>query len=99
MSDKVEVGPPYLTRYERARIVGARALQISYGAPVLMQMENISLPPIKLATEELNARVLPIGIRRQFNNGRFQIVPIQWLKDGQYVAQIDPQEELVKFKK
>ncbi len=33
--DSIEIGPPKLTRFERARVVGARALQVSMGAPVL----------------------------------------------------------------
>ena len=38
---KVKIGPDRLTRFERARIVGARALQLSMGAPILLMMEDI----------------------------------------------------------
>ncbi len=98
VSDKVEIGTEYLSRYERARIVGARALQISHGAPTLLDFKMGSLSPIDMAKEELRARVLPIGIMRKLPNNQMQIVPIQWLKDGQYIAQIDPEKELKKFK-
>ena len=35
--ERVRVGPPKLTRFERARIVGARALQVAMGAPTLIE--------------------------------------------------------------
>ena len=94
ISDKVEIGTPYLTRYERARIVGARALQLSYGAPELLSFESESLTPIEMARRELNLRVLPLGIQRKFPTGQFQIIPIQWLKDGLYIEQIDASDEI-----
>jgi len=38
LSDEMMIGPPKLTRFERARIVGARALQVSLGAPMLVKL-------------------------------------------------------------
>jgi DNA-directed RNA polymerase subunit K len=52
-----------LTRYERARIVGARALQISMGAPTLI--DSNSTDPIDIAFEELKKGVIPITIKRR----------------------------------
>lgn len=51
-----------LTRYERARIIGARALQISMGAPVLL--EDDSGEPIDIAFRELEMGVIPVTIKR-----------------------------------
>ena len=51
-----------LTRYERARIIGARALQISMGAPVLL--EDDSGEPIDIAFRELKMGVIPITVKR-----------------------------------
>lgn len=51
------------TRYERARIIGARALQISQGAPPLIDMETNN--PVHIAREELDSGVLPITVRRE----------------------------------
>ena len=51
-----------LTRYERARIIGARALQISLGAPVLLDIDKGE--PIDLAMEELRQGVIPITVKR-----------------------------------
>ncbi len=50
------------TRYERARIIGARALQISMGAPVLI--ETAMKEPIDIALEELEKGVIPITVKR-----------------------------------
>lgn len=54
------------TRYERARIVGARALQISMGAPVLVRTTKID--PLDIALVEFDENRVPITVRRQFGN-------------------------------
>ena len=51
------------SRYEKARILGARALQVSYGAPVLIDTEESQ--PILIAAEEYDAGVLPFSVRRE----------------------------------
>lgn len=50
------------TRYERARIIGARAMQISMGAPVFL--EDDSGEPIDIALRELETGVIPITVKR-----------------------------------
>ena len=50
------------TRYERARIIGARALQISMGAPVLIDVDKKE--PIDIAYMELEKGVIPITVKR-----------------------------------
>ena len=52
----------HYNRYEKARILGARSLQISYGAPVLVETEQSE--PILIAAEEYDAGVLPFTINR-----------------------------------
>jgi DNA-directed RNA polymerase subunit K len=49
-------------RYEKARIIGARALQVAFGAPVLIDSEQTQ--PILIAAEEYDAGVLPFTVRR-----------------------------------
>jgi DNA-directed RNA polymerase subunit K len=51
------------SRYEKARILGARALQVSYGAPVLVETDRTE--PILIAAEEYDAGVLPFTVRRE----------------------------------
>ncbi|NLD65121.1 MAG: DNA-directed RNA polymerase subunit K [Crenarchaeota archaeon] len=75
---KIEVGPPKITRFEKARIVGARALQISMGAPILVDAEE-NTNPIDIAVSELEAKILPITIRRTLPDGTFQDIPLKWL--------------------
>ena len=54
------------TRYERARIVGARALQISMGAPVLVKTAKID--PLDIALAEFEEERVPITVRRYIGN-------------------------------
>ncbi len=50
-----------LTRFERARLLGARAIQISMGAKPMIELKG-SLDPIDIAYEELKANVLPLDV-------------------------------------
>lgn len=57
------------TKYERARILGARALQIAMNAPLLIRigeedLEKINYDALKIAEIELNSDVLPISIKK-----------------------------------
>lgn len=52
------------TRFERARILGARALQISLGAPILTDVPADTIDPVTIAELEFVARVIPITVRR-----------------------------------
>jgi len=89
ISKKVEVGTDRLTRFERARIVGARALQLSMGAPVLLQLQDLdNKSPLVIAELELRAKVLPLSIRRVHPNQTFQIIPLQKLRDIQALREI-----------
>jgi len=75
----IKVGPIFLTRYEKARIVGARALQLSFGAPLLIEKPIDIIDPIKLALLELKAGILPLTIIRDNPNGESQDIPINKL--------------------
>lgn len=57
------------TKYEKARIIGARALQIAMGAPILIKIDQeflrvINHSPIEIAKQEFEKGVLPITIKR-----------------------------------
>ena len=73
---KVITGPPTLTRFEKARIMGARALQLSLGAPVFIEIPKNATTSLEIAMEELNQRVIPIVIRRTLPNSDYQNIPI-----------------------
>ena len=58
-----------LTKYERARIIGSRALQISMGAPFLVklpkkQLEELEYNPVEIAKIEFEKGVIPITVKR-----------------------------------
>ncbi|NHW22657.1 MAG: DNA-directed RNA polymerase subunit K [Archaeoglobales archaeon] len=53
------------TRFEKARIIGARALQIAMGAPILIDTDKID--PIEIAIEEFEKGVIPITVKRRSN--------------------------------
>ena len=72
----VTTGPPTLTRFEKARIMGARALQLSFGAPSFIKMPKNATTSLEIAMEELNKRVIPIIIKRTLPNGDFQNISL-----------------------
>jgi len=74
--DQIVTGPPTLTRFERARIMGARALQLSLGAPVFIEIPKNTVTSLDIAMEELKQRVIPIVIKRTLPNGDYQHLPI-----------------------
>ena len=76
---KVEIGPSHLTRFERAKIIGSRALQLSFGAPPFIKVPSAINDPIKLAIKELDAAALPLTIRRSYPDGTSQNVPLEAL--------------------
>ncbi|CAG8893237.1 unnamed protein product [Penicillium egyptiacum] len=62
---------PYLTKYERARVLGTRALQISMNAPVLVDLEG-ETDPLQIAMKELNQKKIPLIIRRYLPDGWYE---------------------------
>ncbi len=67
--EKGKFSPEFYTKYEAARILGARALQISANAPILLklskeQLESLNYDPIKITELEFQAGILPITVKR-----------------------------------
>lgn len=81
---RIKIGSIFITRYERSRIIGARALQISYGASPFLEIPHQLSDPITIAAYELNMGCLPITIRRTLPNGKYQMVPVKWLINEHY---------------
>ncbi|KAJ3511483.1 hypothetical protein NLJ89_g4072 [Agrocybe chaxingu] len=69
--NKVRITTPYLTKYERARILGTRALQISMNAPVLVPLDG-ETDALQIAIKELSQRKIPLVIRRYLPDGSFE---------------------------
>jgi DNA-directed RNA polymerase I, II, and III subunit RPABC2 len=74
--DRVVAGPITLTRFEKARIMGARALQLSLGAPVFIEIPKNATTSLQIAMEELKKRVIPIVIKRTLPNQDYQNIPL-----------------------
>lgn len=53
-----------LTRFEKARIIGARALQLAMGAPPLVTGSGEIFDPIIIAIKELEKGVIPLTVKR-----------------------------------
>jgi len=77
---KITIGPPTLTRFEKARITGARALQLSLGAPPFIAIPKTARTSLDIAIVELEERVIPIVIRRVLPNSDYQNIPIDYFK-------------------
>jgi DNA-directed RNA polymerase subunit K/omega len=63
------------TKYEKARMIGSRALQLSMGAPFLVklspkELEDLKFNPIEIAKKEFEAGVIPIGVKRTLPHER-----------------------------
>ena len=65
----------HLTKFERARILGSRALQIAMGAPFLVKLkdkdlERLHFNPIEIAKVELEEGMVPITVKRPLPHER-----------------------------
>ena len=78
--NKITIGPPTLTRFEKARIMGARALQLSQGAPPFIPIPETARISLDISMEELEQKVIPITIRRVLPNGDYQNIPIDYFE-------------------
>ena len=59
----------HYSKYEKARIIGSRALQISMGAPLLIefsqeQFEELNYNPVEIAKLEFEKGLIPITVKR-----------------------------------
>eukprot|EP00009_Paramoeba_aestuarina_P008126 CAMPEP_0201520686 /NCGR_PEP_ID=MMETSP0161_2-20130828/12140_1 /ASSEMBLY_ACC=CAM_ASM_000251 /TAXON_ID=180227 /ORGANISM="Neoparamoeba aestuarina, Strain SoJaBio B1-5/56/2" /LENGTH=129 /DNA_ID=CAMNT_0047919155 /DNA_START=48 /DNA_END=437 /DNA_ORIENTATION=+ len=62
----------FMTKYERARVLGVRALQISMSAPVMVDLEPGDTDPLQIAMKELRQNKIPIIIRRYLPHGDYE---------------------------
>jgi DNA-directed RNA polymerases I, II, and III subunit RPABC2 len=69
--DDMRTTTPYMTKYEKARVLGTRALQISMNAPVLVDLEG-ETDPLQIAIKELNQKKIPLIIRRYLPDGWYE---------------------------
>ncbi|MCE4604435.1 MAG: DNA-directed RNA polymerase subunit K [Aeropyrum sp.] len=80
VAEDVKVGPPYLTKYERARIIGVRAFQLGLGALPLVDTKLVrSSDPIAIARYEVDNGILPVSVYRYTPGGEGQTIPLKRL--------------------
>lgn len=72
-----------LTRFERARIIGARSLQLSAGAPVLVKVAKGAMRLADVVEKELAEDVLPISVIRRMPNGSRGVFDMSGEKIGE----------------
>ena len=74
----------YLSKYEKAKVLGIRAMQIAQGAPFPSNLthEKQLTDPLDIAEKELLAKSSPLIIRRILPNGEFEDVAVSELKIG-----------------
>jgi len=82
------------TRYEIARIIGARALQVSMDAPLLVkvsseELDELNYDPIKIAEKEFDSGVLPITVNRpspQKKGDKLKAIKEEKINDEKIIA-------------
>ena len=76
-TNAINTGPPTFPSFEKARIMGSRALQLSLGAPPFIDFSKNISTSLEIAMEELHQKVIPIVIRRTLPNGDYQNISIE----------------------
>jgi DNA-directed RNA polymerase I, II, and III subunit RPABC2 len=72
---------PYLTKYERARILGQRAKQINAGSPPFVKVPENVIDGYVIAELELKEKRIPFIIRRPMPNGGSEYWSLRDLED------------------
>jgi DNA-directed RNA polymerases I, II, and III subunit RPABC2 len=71
VGDASRITTKYMTKYERARVLGTRALQLSMNAPPLVDVHD-KQDPLRIAMAELQAKRIPFIIRRYLPDGSYE---------------------------
>ena len=72
VSDKKKISLPFLTKYEKAKIIGLRTQQLCSGAAPNIDTKNFN-NNLSIAEEELRLKKIPFLIQRNFANGKKEI--------------------------
>ena len=74
--DNERITVPKLTKYEKVRLLGTRAKQISDGSKVFIKSKNVK-NAMDIAELELENKVIPLKIKRPLPNGKYEIWSIK----------------------
>ena len=84
LDERIRIGPPRLTKYERAKIVGVRALQLAAGAPPLVDPAVVgSRDFVRIAEYEVDNGILPVSVYRYLPGGGSQSIPLRVLLEAE----------------
>lgn len=72
LRNEVKITRPVMTKYEKAKILGIRASQISRNAKVWVEVPNGVFDSLEIAEQELRERKIPFVVRRVLPDGRFE---------------------------
>ena len=64
-----------LTRFEKARLISARALQLSLGAPPLLKVEK-EISMNEIARMELDKKIIPLAVLREYPSGEVKKIEV-----------------------
>lgn len=79
--DPLHITPPLLTKYEKARIIGLRSVQLDNGAKPFINIDDKVINSILIAQEELKLKKLPFIIKRPLPNGGAEYWKVSDLED------------------
>lgn len=71
-----KISSQYMTKYERARVLGTRAMQISRNAPIMVELEPHETDPLVIAEKELREKKIPFIVRRYLPDGSYEDWPV-----------------------
>lgn len=78
---RIEVSKKRLTKFEKARIIGLRALELSLGAPPLIPLPQNNRPnAVEIARQEVEKKILPLIIGRRMPDGNYVYIPLSDLE-------------------
>ena len=77
-ANKDRITTKFMTKYERARVLGTRALQLSMNAPPMVDVGTMT-DPLQIAMAELRAHKVPLIIRRYLPDGSYEDWPVKEL--------------------
>ena len=72
ISNKDTITPKNLTKFELAKVIGTRAMQITMNYPIMVELDSKTIEPMAIAEQELKEGKMPIVIRRILPNGMYE---------------------------
>ena len=72
VNKRERITKPFMNKYEKAKVLGTRAMQISRNAPIFVKLQAQDSDPLLIAEKELRERKIPFVIRRHLPDGKYE---------------------------